>query len=74
MKQIKETEKITTIILEDGDIINLCKMGHLKQIVRVISSSHTLYFDDITYKELMNIKEEKRAIHQIDSYLKKNDI
>ena len=74
MKQIKETKKTKTIVLEDGDVLNICKMGQLKHIVRIVCNSQTLHFDDITYAELMNIKEEKKATHQMKKYIKKQDI
>ena len=50
MKQIKETEKITTIVLEEGDILKICTKGNFNKIVRVISKSYTLQYDDITIK------------------------
>lgn len=73
MKQIKETEKQTTIILEDEDILEICKMGS-KQKTRIVCTSHVLHFDDITYKELLNMKEEKKAIKAMEKYLKKHDL
>lgn len=60
MKQIKESEKLTTIILEEGDILEICKRGKIKENVRVVCTSNTLKFDDITYNELVNLKEEKK--------------
>ncbi len=73
MKQIKESEKLTTIILEDGDILKICKLGN-KQRMRIVCTSHSLQINNITYEELINIKEEKKAIRAMERYLKKHDI
>ena len=55
MRQIKENEKLTIIFLEDGEIIEICKMGKNNIRTRIECTKNTLHFDEITYKELSNM-------------------
>lgn len=72
MKLIKENEKFTTIFLEDGEVVEICKMGKSSIRTRVKCIANTLHFDEITYKELRNLNEEKKALKALDKYLKKS--
>lgn len=69
MKQIKENKKLTTIILEEGDILEIYQ-GKNKEKFRITHKKHTLYFDNIPYKDLINIIEEKKAIQTMKRLLK----
>ncbi len=52
MKQIKESEKLTTIFLEDGDSLEICRMEKNNIKIHVKCINNSLHFDEITYKEL----------------------
>ncbi|MCI9280222.1 MAG: hypothetical protein HFJ02_05450 [Bacilli bacterium] len=69
MRQIKETKNISTIVLEEGDILKICKNGS-KHKTRIVCMTHTILFDDITYNELTNIKEEKKANYHINKFMR----
>ena len=65
MKQIKETEKITTIVLEDGDILNICKIGKIKKMIRIVSNANTLHFINIANPKQKEIKKESDPLPKI---------
>lgn len=69
MKQIKETKKLTTIVLEEGDILEIYQ-GKSKEKFRIIHKKHTLYLENIPYKDLINIIEKKKAIQTMKRLLK----
>lgn len=71
MKLIKENEKLTTIFLEDGEVIEICKMGKSSIRTSIKCTANTVHFDEITYKELRNLNEEKKALKALNKYLKK---
>ncbi len=71
MRQSKESEQHIVVVLEDRDILDICTIGRNKLKTRVKCFGNTLFFDEIPYKELENIKEEKKAIKAMDKYLNK---
>ncbi len=60
------------IIMRDKDILKIStkKIGVKHQIKCV---NGTLNFDNISYKEIENLKNEKQAIKAMDKYLKENE-
>lgn len=74
MRQINEKENLTTIILEDGDILNICKMGKSKMKVCIKCINNTFHIDEISYKELESLSNEKKALHNMKEYLEKHNL
>ncbi len=70
MKQIKENEKLTTIVLEDGDIIEVCKMGKKTKKILIKCLHNTLLIDELTYHELKKLNHERNALQSLNDYLK----
>ncbi len=73
MKQIKETDKKTTIVLEDGDVLEIVSLkGNNEKIL--IQCIHTsLHVDEIPLYEIEQLQEEKKAIEAMKNYLEKNE-
>lgn len=74
MRLIKEKDNLTTIILEDGDILNICKMGKSKMEFCIKCFNNTFHIDEITYKQLKDLNEENKAIQNMKKYIGKRDI
>ncbi len=70
MIQIEEKKKHITISLENDDLIEVWQRKY-NQKIRIICKSNKLYFENITYKELIDMKEEKEAIKSMEKHLKK---
>lgn len=73
MKQIKETDKKTTLVLEEGDILEILTLKGNKDKL-IVKCIHTaLHVDEIPVKDLEQIGEEKKAIRAMKEYLEKNE-
>jgi len=73
MKQIKETDKKTTIVLENGDILEIIALKGNKDKIIVRCLDTVLYIDEITKEELEQLQEEKKAIQVMKEYLEKSE-
>ena len=73
MKQIRETNNKTTIVLEDGDTLEIIalKKNKDKLIVHCINSA--LHIDEVSLKEVEQLQNEKEAIRAMKKYLKEQD-
>lgn len=72
MKQIKETDKKTTIVLEDGDCVEILALKRNRDKIVIQCINTALHIDEIPIEELEQLQEEKKAIQAMKKFLEKN--
>ena len=74
MKQIKETNKKTTILLEEGEILEIVVLKRKQHKLVVKYHNGVLFIDEIPIQEIEQLQEEKKAIWAMQEYLDKNEV
>ncbi len=70
MKIIQNKDKYVTIFLEDNDILEIRTIKSKENFI-VKCQNTTLHIDELSSKELNNIKQEKDSIKKMKDYLEK---
>lgn len=70
MKIIKNAENQSTVILEDGDVLNVTSLQENGSKITIQCFDSILHVDEISMKEIENLKMEKEAIQAMEDYLK----
>ncbi len=72
MKQMKETDKITTIVLDDGDVLEIISLrkGNNRVVVKCLDS--VLHIDELSLEEIEQMQKEKEEINKMDKYLEEH--
>lgn len=72
MKILINSNNKLEIIMKDKDILDIStkKIG-IKSQIKCMKG--TLHFDNISYKELNNLKNEKQSMMNMDKYLKNKE-
>ncbi len=68
----EENNKIKTIILEDGDTLEISTLKKNKEKVIVKCIDRTLHVDELSTNQIKNMKEEEIAIRTMKNYLSEN--
>lgn len=73
MKQMKESNHKTTIVLEDNDILEILTLKKNKDKIIVHCINSALHVDEVPMEELEHLKEEKKAIQEMKKYLENHE-
>lgn len=69
MKQINEKNQKTTIILEEGDILEIKTFKEESEKVAVKCLNATLFIEELLTEDVRNMCYEKKAIESMEKYL-----
>ena len=73
MKQIKETEKLTTIIVEDGDVLEIMSLKKSTEKVVIKCLNSVLHIDEILIEDIKKMQMEKEEMKKMDEHLKEHE-
>ena len=69
MKQINESQKKTTIILEEGEVLEIKTCREESEKVAVKCLNATLFIEELLTEDVRNMCNEKKAIQSLEKYL-----
>ncbi len=73
MKQIKETETLTTIILEEGDILEVVSSIPKNIKIEIKCLNGTIHIDELPVEQIEQIHLENEANKAIKKYLNEDE-
>lgn len=73
MRIIEDKNKKKTIILDDGDTLEISSLKRNKEKIIVKCLNSTLHIDELTTHHIKNMNEEEIAIQAMKDYLDKTE-